>query len=53
MDFGQALHALKNGQKVEREGWNGKDMFLFLVLGLHFKVNRSLLLGIYPEGTLI
>jgi hypothetical protein len=31
MNFGEALHALKNGQKVEREGWNGKGMFIYHV----------------------
>ena len=51
MNFGRALQALKNGQKVAREGWNGKGMFLFLVPGSVFKVNRAPLLGIYPEGT--
>lgn len=29
--FGQALDALKNNKKVAREGWNGKDMFVYLV----------------------
>lgn len=29
MNFGQAIEALKNGQKVARSGWNGKGMFLF------------------------
>ena len=28
MDFGQALNALKAGQKVARGGWNGKDMWI-------------------------
>lgn len=51
MNFGDALQALKHGQKVAREGWNGKGMFLFLVPGSVFKVNRAPLLGIYPEGT--
>ena len=51
MNFDSALQALKNGQKVAREGWNGKGMFLFLVPGSVFKVNRAPLLGIYPEGT--
>lgn len=31
MDFGQALHALKNGQAISRAGWNGKGMFLYYV----------------------
>jgi hypothetical protein len=29
-DFGQALSWLKVGQKVAREGWNGKGMFILL-----------------------
>lgn len=51
MNFGEALSALKDGEKVSRAGWNGKGMFLFLVPGSTFKVNRAPLLGIYPEGT--
>lgn len=51
MSFGEALEALKEGKKVSRQGWNGKGMFLFLVPGSVFKVNRPPLLGIYPEGT--
>ncbi len=53
MNFGQALHHIKKGDKVQREGWNGKGMFLFLVPGSTFSVNRPPLLGIYPEGTII
>jgi hypothetical protein len=51
MNFGHALEMLKRGHKVARAGWNGKGMFLFLVPGSTFKVNRPPLLGIYPEGT--
>ena len=51
LTFGEALTLLKAGKRVERAGWNGKGMFLFLVPGSHFKVNRAPLLGIYPEGT--
>lgn len=50
-DFGTALRLLKMGDRVARKGWNGKDMFLFLVPGSRFTVNRPPLLGIYPEGT--
>lgn len=49
-NFGQTIEALKQGFKVQREGWNGKGMFLFLVPGSTFKVNRPPLLGIYEEG---
>lgn len=53
MDFGKALEALKAGKKVARAGWNGKGMFVFLVPGSVFKVNRPPLLGIYPDGTVV
>ena len=51
LTFSEALEAVKSGARVAREGWNGKDMFVFLVPGSRFKVNRAPLLGIYPEGT--
>jgi hypothetical protein len=51
MTFGHALYALKAGLKVARSGWNGKDMFLFLVAGSVFQVNRPPLNTIYPNGT--
>lgn len=53
MDFGEALRGLKAGKRVAREGWNGKGMFLFLVPGSRFQVNRPPLLGIYDEGATI
>lgn len=51
LSFCLAVEALKQGKKVTRAGWNGKGMFLFLVPGSTFMVNRAPLLGIYPEGT--
>lgn len=51
MSFGHAVEALKRGHKVARSGWNGKDMFLFLVKGSRVKVDSPPLLGIYEEGT--
>jgi hypothetical protein len=53
MGFGAALHGLKAGAKVTRAGWNGKGMFLYLVPGSTFEVNRPPLLGIYEAGTQI
>ena len=51
MTFSEALYLLKEGGRVARSGWNGKGMFIFLVPGSKFKVNRPPLMGIYPEGT--
>ncbi|MBC8159541.1 MAG: DUF2829 domain-containing protein [Alphaproteobacteria bacterium] len=53
MTFSEALEYVKAGRRVAREGWNSKDMFIFLVPGSTFEVNRAPLLGIYPEGTVI
>lgn len=53
MNFSEALELIKQGQRLRRKGWNGKGMFLFLVAGSTFQVNRPPLLGIYPEGTTI
>jgi len=51
MNFSTALDAIKNGNRVTRAGWNGKGMFIFMVPGSVFLVNRPPLLGIFPEGT--
>lgn len=53
LTFGAALEALKNGLMVKRAGWNGKGMFLFLVNGSRFEVNRAPLSVIFPTGTKI
>lgn len=34
LNFGDAIQALKDGKSVSRNGWNGKNMRLFLVKGL-------------------
>lgn len=31
MNFSDALNELKRGEAIERAGWNGKGMFLYLV----------------------
>ena len=53
MTFSDALVLLKEGQRLARTGWNGKGMFIFLVPGSTFEVNRPPLLGIYPLATSI
>ena len=49
--LGLAIVALKQGKRVARKGWNGKGMFLFLVPGSRFTVNREPLMSIMGEGT--
>jgi hypothetical protein len=30
LNFGQAIEALKEGKMIQRDGWNGKDLFIFM-----------------------
>lgn len=53
MNFGSALDNLKQGKLVARAGWNGKNMFLFLVKGSTFVVDREPLLSIMGIGTVV
>jgi hypothetical protein len=58
MNFGQALELLKEGKKLTRTGWNGlrpdgSPMYVFLVNGSTFKVNRAPLDTMFEEGTMI
>jgi hypothetical protein len=53
MNFSDALSKIKEGHRVARSGWNGKGMFIFLVNGSTFIVNREPLLSIMGEGTII
>jgi hypothetical protein len=51
MNFSEALGHIKEGKLLSRTGWNGKGMFVFLVKGSQFKVNRAPLTDIFPLET--
>jgi len=53
VNFSEALSRIQNGARLARQGWNGKNMFVFLVPGSTFEVNRPPLLGIFPAGTTV
>ena len=42
LTFGDAVAALKHGQKVARSGWNGKGMWLSLIPKSHWETTRGL-----------
>lgn len=54
MDFGDALRALKDGDRVTRSGWNGKGMFVVHQKGypdgIPINANTAEATGI-PQGT--
>ena len=37
MDFGQAMSAMKDGERVARKGWNGKGMWIAITPGSTIK----------------
>lgn len=50
MTFGLALEALKKGMKVQRDGWNGKGLWLELqVPDAHSKMTLPYIFMSYPE----
>jgi hypothetical protein len=51
MEFEDALSLLKQGYRVARQGWNGKGMFLFMVSGSTFTVNKDPWFESFGEGT--
>lgn len=53
MTFDQVVVGLKEGKRYCREGWNGKGMFIFLVPGSQFRVNREPLSSIMGDGTVV
>lgn len=53
MNFSEALELIKNGKKLTRTNWNGKGMFVYLVPGSQFTVNRPPLNAVYAEGTVV
>lgn len=54
MDFGEALRAARNGDRVTRTGWNGKGMYVVYQRGypdgIPINANTAEATGV-PQGT--
>ena len=37
MDFGKAIQLLKEGKRVQRSGWNGKNQYIELASNISYK----------------
>lgn len=53
MNFGEALQLLKEGKAVQRTGWNGKGMFVYLVPNNVYPVNTEVAKKHFGENALI
>jgi hypothetical protein len=52
MNFGQAIEAMKEGSKVYRAGWNGKNMYLWLLPATEVKkewIKDPMLLSVFGD----
>lgn len=53
MSFGEALECLKAGIKVQRDGWNGKGMYIYYVPAAKYPTIRNTLEtmnGVFEDG---
>lgn len=50
MDFGQAIQRLKNGMRVQREGWNGKGQYIELATNISYKNTKGEVINIEHEA---
>lgn len=53
MNFGEALEALKKGERVARSGWNGKGMFVYLVGAASYLVKTDVAKKYFGENALV
>lgn len=49
MNFSEALSFLKSGACLQREGWNGSGMFVFLMPDSQLTVSREELTAVFPR----
>lgn len=45
MDFGDAIKLLKQGKKLQREGWNGKKQYIELAANISYKNTEGQLIN--------
>lgn len=41
MDFGEAIKLLKQGKRLQREGWNGKKQYIELATNISYKNTKG------------
>jgi len=49
MNFGLAIEAMKKGCKVARVGWNGKDMFAYMVPANQYPAQTNAIKTVFPD----
>ena len=50
MDFGRAIQLLKVGQRVQRQGWNGKNQYIELATNISYKNANNEIVNAEPDA---
>ena len=50
MDFGKAIQLLKEGKRVQREGWNGKNQYIELANSISYKNTNNEIINAEHEA---
>lgn len=50
MDFGDAIKLLKQGKKLQREGWNGKKQYIELATNISYKNAKNEIINVEHEA---
>lgn len=45
MDFGEAIKLLKDGKKLQRRGWNGKEQYIELATAISYKNSKDIIIN--------
>lgn len=53
MNFGQVLDELKAGEKMARDGWNGRGMFIYLVPANAYPAQTGAAKSFFGEDALV
>lgn len=50
MNFGEAIKLVKEGKKVQREGWNGKAQYIELATCISYKNTRGEIINVEHDA---
>lgn len=53
LGFGDAIHALKAGERVARAGWNGKGMFVYYVRAAAYLAQSAAVIEYFGENAYV
>lgn len=50
MDFGKAIQLMKEGKRVQREGWNGKNQYIELATNISYKNTKGEIINVEHDA---